>query len=484
MSDANRTQVGIIEESTFGTTPASPKFETLRVTGEPNLAYQPTTIASNEIRSDRQVTDLPLVDKEAAGNIDMELAAQSQDVLMEGAFFSDWVNKATRDNRVAAQITSVTAATDVYAVTTGTSYAEYMLVEAINFTNSANNGVFEAESGSDDTEVIRGDVTVDESPPTLAQLRQVGFVGPSADIAADATGLTSTLLDFTTMNLAVGDWVKVGGTAAGDSFATAANNAWVRVSVIAANDLDFDSTTLPAGWSVDAGTGKTIKVWVGDYIRNGTTQKNYSIERQFQDQASVLYELFTGMTVDTFNLSAESAAIVDTTFAFIGKDSTSSTTRTSGATDQAALATEILNTSSDVGSLREGGSEVTTPNYVISLTMNIANNLRSQKAVANTGNVGIGVGEATVTGSLVTYFGDNTLLTKVLNNTESSLDFRFKDDADNVLLFDMPRIKFSSGAPDVSGKNTDVTAELGYQAIRDATLTYTVQAQRYFYTEE
>lgn len=481
MSDANRTQLGVIEESTFGTTPATPVFETLRVTGEPNLAFQPITTASNEIRSDRQVTDLPLVDKEAGGNVEMELSFGAQDTLLEGAMFDDWTNMATRKNETTTQITSVTAATDIYAVLTGTAFVPGMMIQALGFTESANNGVFEAEATTSATQVVRGDVTVDETPGTTAILRQVGFVGATADIVADASGLTSTIFDFTTLNLVVGQWVKIGGTAAGDQFATTANNGWARIETIAANDLDFD--VLPTGWSPDVGTGKTIKVWFGDYIRNSTTKKSYSIERQYLDQTSPLYEVFTGMTVDTFNMAAEAASIVTSTFGFLGKDSAMSTTRTSGATDKAAPTNDVLNSSSNIASIREGGSVISGSNFVLNLSVNVANNLRRNNAVGSIGAVEMGVGESTVTGELTTYFDDSTLVDKVIDNTETSLDFRFIDSDDQAMIVDMPRVKYSSGAPDVTGKNTDVTANLQYQALRDTTLGYQIQLQRFFYTE-
>ena len=481
MSDANRTQLGVIEESTFGTTPATPAFETLRATGEPNLAFQPITTASNEIRSDRQVTDLPLVDKEAGGNVEMELSFGAQDTLLEGAMFDDWNNMATRKNNVTTQITSVTASTDVYAVLTGTAFVPGMMIQALGFTESANNGVFEAEATTSATQIVRGDVTVDETPGTTAVLRQVGFVGATADIVADASGLTSTIFDFTTLNLVIGQWVKIGGAAAGDQFATTANNGWARISSIAANDLNFD--VLPTGWSPDVGTGKTIKVWFGDYIRNSTTKKSYSIERQYLDQTSPLYEVFTGMTVDTFNLAAEAASIVTATFGFLGKDSSMSTTRTSGATSIDATTNDVLNSSSNIASIREGGSVISGSNFVLNLSVNVANNLRRNNAVGSVGAVEMGVGESTVTGDLTTYFDDATLVDKVIDNTETSLDFRFIDSDDQVIIVDMPRVKYSSGAPDVTGKNTDVTANLQYQALRDTTLGYQLQLQRFFYTE-
>ena len=39
MSDTNRVKVAVVEESTLGTTPATPEFEEIRITGAPDLAF-------------------------------------------------------------------------------------------------------------------------------------------------------------------------------------------------------------------------------------------------------------------------------------------------------------------------------------------------------------------------------------------------------------------------------------------------------------
>ena len=51
-----------------------------------------------------------------------------------------------------------------------------------------------------------------------------------------------------------------------------------------------------------------------------------------------------------------------------------------------------------------------------------------------------------------TYFGNKDLIDDVINNAETSLDFRFEGSTGilttkRVVLIDMPRVKYSSGAP-------------------------------------
>lgn len=487
MSDANRTAVRFIEESTFATTPASPAFQELRYNSS-SLAYSPKTVISDEIRSDRQISDVTLVGYETSGDIATELSYGNLDPLMRGAFFSDWVLTPERTNVTADSIiTDVAAATGIVTVTTGDAFATGMLVKASGFTNSANNGVFVSTGGSATTAVFGAgaSMTNETAPPAGARLKVVGAQAGSADVAAvisPANRLTSTTLNWTTLGLAVGMWVKIGGTTSGQKFATAANNGWARISAIAATYIEFDS--VPSGWSADAGTGKTIRVFWGDYMRNGTTERSFTIEQAYEGLAVPEYEYYTGMEVSNMSFEMNSQDIMKAGMSFMGSQATIGTTRFASATTVATTTNDVLNTSNHVGSIREGGSAVSGPNYVTAVKFSIDNNLRMQNAIGQAGAVGIGVGRANISGSMSTYFGSSSLLSKLRNNTATSYDFRLNDPSGTkAYIFDMPRIKFSGGNPEVSGVDTDIMIELGFTAIRHSTLGYTIQVQRVEYYE-
>lgn len=87
-ASSNRTALSYIEEATFGTDPGTAKKE-IRYTGE-SLNFNISNTVSDEIRSDRQTTDLVQVSAEAAGDINIELSYGTFDDFMEGAFASDW----------------------------------------------------------------------------------------------------------------------------------------------------------------------------------------------------------------------------------------------------------------------------------------------------------------------------------------------------------------------------------------------------------
>ena len=485
MSDANRTQLGVIRESVSNQTPSNPAFQVIRTTGTPGLGLTPNTVVSAEIRADRQIPDLILVGIEIGGSVESELSFESHDLLAEGALQSLYSTKPTVINTAAdTEITAVTDATDTFTVDTGlgTPFVAGMLIRTTGFTNSNNNLIFRVASSTSTTIVGSSLTLTDEAaPPSAATIRVIGFEGASADIDATATGLSSTALDFTTLGLAVGDWVKIGGTGATFRFVTAANNGWARISSISANALDFD--VLPTGWSTETGTGLQIRVFTGEHLRNGTTLHSYTIEQQFQDHSPVTYNRTRGQSVDTLSYSIEAQSIVTASYGFIGRSGEINETAISGATSVSPTTTAVLNSSSNVGSIREGGTEITGPNYVLSATIEIANNLRAQNAVGFISNIGVGSGQFGVTGTLSTYFNNDDLVQKVINNERTSFDMRFTDSDDHALIVDLPRMKFSSGSPEVSGANTDVTAEIGFQAFRHETLGYTMQLQRFHYFE-
>lgn len=87
-ASTNRTALSYIAEATFGTDPGTAKQE-IRYTGE-SLNFNIDNTVSDEIRSDRNTTDLIQVSAEAAGDINFELSYGSFDDLIEAAFASTW----------------------------------------------------------------------------------------------------------------------------------------------------------------------------------------------------------------------------------------------------------------------------------------------------------------------------------------------------------------------------------------------------------
>lgn len=87
---SNQVSLKYVEESTLGTTPATPTLIEVRFTEE-DMNYNVDFITSQEIRADRMVPDTIQVAASADGSITGELSYASYDDWLEGALFTDWV---------------------------------------------------------------------------------------------------------------------------------------------------------------------------------------------------------------------------------------------------------------------------------------------------------------------------------------------------------------------------------------------------------
>lgn len=473
MTSSNRTQVLLVRETTAGTTPVTPRMRTMRITGE-GLSFTPDYVDPDELRADRMLGDPIKVMQASTGPVNFELSYPDDEEAMSeiyrSAYNNPWVNTAQRDNDGTPDsvITDIGTVANTITFLTGTAFVIGQLVRTSGFTTAANNTVARVTTGGATSLVATAGGYVGEAaPPGTARVKVVGFQGASADITATATGLASTVLDFTTLGLVVGQWVKVGGTAAGDMFATAVLNDWMRITAITATALTLDNR--PVGWTTDAGTGKTIKVWFGDQIRNGTTQTNFSIEKGFLGQTVPTYIVNTGMVVNTLDHALTSRDKITGSANFVGMGGSQSTTALDASPD-AATTGQVMAANANVGRLGENGAQVTSPNWARELTFQINNNLQTQESVDQASPVGVVAFECTVTGKISTYFGDNTLLAKLYAGTASSINARVAKNS-QALIYQFPRVTFRSGVPAAGGKNQFVMLDTDFTASIDTTLT-------------
>lgn len=486
MTSANLVQLAYVSETTWGTTPTTPQMNLLRYTGE-SLNYDIDYVTSNEITPSRQPIDVINVGYRASGTINIEMSSGTFDDFISSLMCSTWTALPTILNVTAdTEITAVTDSSDTFTVASGgASFKAGHILRTTGFTNSANNGIFRVSSSSASTVVVGGTPTLTDeaAPPVGAKLQVVGFQGVSGDITASSTGLASTTLDFTTLGLAVGMWVKIGGSATADKFATDALNGWARITVIAAHALTLDNR--PTGWTTDSGTSKTIKVWCGDYIRVGTSsnlvQKSFSIEKGFLGQTVPNYIVYAGMVVGQMSLTFRPGAILTGSIEFLGKSGSISTTPLDS-TPTAVTSADILNSVSDVGVIAEGGARVASPNYVQEFSITIVDSLLSRTGIGQSGLIGIGHGREMVTGKLTTYFGNAAQYTKFINDTESSIACQVGTDGGGYMIT-VPRMKFSASTVVAGGVDQDVVADSSWSALYDSTTATSLQIDRLAYYE-
>ncbi len=387
-ADTSRTQLFYVEETNIGETPALP-LKGLRFTGE-SLNFSIENTQSQEIRSDRQITDLIQTDAEPSGDVNFELSYLAYDDLFEGALFDNWGSDV-----------AIAGATDIEAIAT----------DSVN-------------------------------PDTFS----------------------STSTDFVAEGIRKGQWIKI------DGFSNADNNGYFLVLDITSNTLQVSGETLlvdeAAGASVDA---------VGKNIRNGTEAKSYTLETAFTDVNE--FKVFTGMLINSFNLSLSVGEILSGSFGFLGKEANINTATVGTGAPIDAPANDVMNAVNNVAYIGEGGAKF--PGEIQEFSIALANNLRGQKAVGTLGNVCIGVGRVGVTGTLNAYFKDGSIYKKYVEGTESSISLRVKDIAGNNYIFTLPRIKFVSSNLAAGSADSDIIMESEYQAIRHPDYDFTIQIDKF-----
>jgi len=261
----------------------------------------------------------------------------------------------------------------------------------------------------------------------------------------------------------VNQWVKVSG------FATAANNGYGKITAAAAGAITIKGN----GNGVNESAGASVTVVMGAQIVNGTTEKSFSIEKHFEDLTTT-YELLQGMSVDAINLSVVADQIITGSVSFMGKDAQGDTS-SAGTGYVAAPDNEVMNAVDDVTRILVDYADFASTQ----ITFATVNNLRPKNQIAELGPIDIGSGTFNVTGTLQAYFEDNTEMDQYRNFDNVSISIVFEDGAGNAYVIDLPRGNFTSGRSVAGGVNTDVIADMAFEAFRDPTEDITMRIARF-----
>lgn len=498
MTDTSRVRLGVVREAAIGTTPGSPRLREASVTGI-SLRHEPTYATSDQLRADRMMADAEPTGEMNDGSVNFEFTYPRDlwplSEWLRSLFNSAWANTPQHDNDGTADsvITNV-AVSGVFTVVdqsgaggfAGSAYVVGHLVRSSDFGVAANNGLGRVSASGATSVTTSLATSAEAAPPAAARLKVVGFEGASGDITATATGLASTSLNFTTLGLSVGQWIKIGGTGASFRFATEALNGWARITAIAANALTLDNR--PTGWTTDAGTGRTLRVFFGDVLRNGVTESAVSMEQGYMGQAVPSYILQAGMHVTGGEIGLVAKQKVTGSFSFMGMSGAASTTSADATLDPAldSAIYPVFTCSTNVGRVAEAGAPLAAPNFCTDMRWQWTNNSRSQEAIDVPGAVGVGQGRAGLSISLGTYFGDISLYAKARAGTATSINVRLEklNQAGwrHAVVMGAPRGKLT-GFPTAPAPDQDSKLNLTFLPSRDALTNCHYQMDRIEYFE-
>ena len=498
--DSNSTGLHICVEDSFKTVSGDEVWNQFEPNEYADFGPEYTTTPRSPIRPDRQRRKGPITDQEVPAGFQMDL--------QYGSFFNI-INHYMMAAYRSKGIESVTAVDidganpDEYEVASTTGFLVGSLVLGRNFTNPGNNTMNAVTAVVTDTsvEVATGTLTAEASPPSDADIVVVGYQFGSGELDVDVTtgvlprlNRASGSLDFTTLGLAAGEWIYVGGDAANTSFATA-QNGYMRVRSVAATYIEIDKA--PAALVADAGSGKTIQIFFGNFLKNEQqalfVHNFLQIERalgapESTQPTQIQYEYLTGQTASELkiNLAGQDKITLDCSFMGADHEPVAHTASRKGGTFNSASTDDAFNTTSDVASITvaqaQSDSEYIAPlfGYVQEMSITLNNNVTLNKAIGSLGGFDATAGEFMVSAEIKAYFKTVQILTDRKNNIDVTLDAHLMKDNKGITI-DMPLIGMASGIPEVEANepiflplNVDAVSGEDVDAAQNHTLSFTL----------
>jgi hypothetical protein len=461
--DSNSTGLRYAEESsTIGVLPGTPLFYEAEPNSFKDFGGQLSTVARKPITNTRQRRKGTATDLDASGGWNQDWTLNNLTRLLQGFFFADLRQKGCNLplNGTQAPVTATDSGTKKYTFTTNSKFLVGSLMLASGFASSASNGLkhVTAKTGADVT--VSEAIGTDASPPATALLQVVGHEGASGDITMDVTGtvvsLQSTTLDFTTLNLKDGEWIYIGGDAAGTHFAGVDPGvARIALGGIAAHKLTLDKTEFTA--ADDTGTGKTIQLFFGNLLRNepqyvDIKRRSYHLERTLgEDDDGTMTEYLKGAVANELTVNVPQADKINMDLSFVATDHEirSGAEGAIAGTRIDITSEDAINTSSDIARIKlalvsTDAAPVPLFAYASDMNVSIKNNASPNKAIGVLGAFNISAGTFEVGGKLTVYFADAPSVKAVRNNADVTLDmFVAKNNAG--LLLDIPLLALGDG---------------------------------------
>lgn len=210
-------------------------------------------------------------------------------------------------------------------------------------------------------------------------------------------------------------------------------------------------------------------------IKNGSTKKYFTLEKNTPTGGSNYYLQYTDMQVGGMSMNIAQGQIVTGNFTFLGTGVATATTSLDTDGYTAAPTFPVYNTLADVSAINIDG---VTAGFVEAINFTVTNNLREQRAIGYVAPAGVANGLYTVTGTIRLYFQDNALYTKFINDDNFAVLVTLDDQTGvtngNQYTIEFPKCKFSQVTKNITGNNQDVILEGTFQAIYDSTLGATM----------
>lgn len=482
--DSNLTGLRIAEEEEVGVLPAAPVWKPHEPNSYGDFGAQISTLARAPITAGRQRKKGVVVDLDASAGFQADFTQKSFYDLLQGFMFADWRAKPLSDATAAVD---GGAGEDSYTVDSGG--AEFLpndLIYASGFSSASNNGIKVGGTTASTATSVYVAGTLAPETGASGSVRHIGHQFASGDATIVVTdgepGLETTTKDLTQLGLIPGEWVWIGGDAAGTAFDTAANNGWARIKSIAVNRMAFDKT-LGTMAGDTAGT-KTIRIFIGDAIKNESDPSLIKV-RTYQQERSLStagFEYVLGCYANQLQLNFSTADKVTADLSFVATDSEQRAAGSEKSGSRPALEeADALNTTSDVARLRLAKVGSTSPlaAYFDQVTLTINNNVSPLKAIAVLGAFDSTVGDFQVSGQLEAFFSSIDAVQAVRDNADVTLDFALVKN-NSGWVFDVPLVSLGDARLNVT-KDQPIKLPLTTDAAADPDLDHTLLLNCFHY---
>tara|TARA_Y100000310_G_scaffold160698_2_gene160515 strand:+ start:32050 stop:33555 length:1506 start_codon:yes stop_codon:yes gene_type:complete len=483
---SNAAGLAFAKEDSRAVLPGSPTWYTLEPNNINSLGADISTVARNPISQDRQRRKGTIIDLDSAVEWEGDLTLDHLIHFMEALCFStaangDMVWRGANAASGGYTISAATAAQGSKAIYAGAGAKT--LVFARGYALSANNGLkpLSADLASSDTQIDVAGNSV-ETAPSNATVELAGVRCSTGDLDLDVTSGVGTLTsaadiaDWSTLGLSVGQYIHVGGLTSSEQFSAA--TGFARITAIASGALTLDK--LGAGMATDPGTGETVDILFGQFIRNVAVDHADFLEQYIQFEATWPdletgpadgYEYPEGNLCDSFTFTLPLTDKATMTAAFVGTDTPVPTTsrKTNAATPVDPTQTGAFNTSADIARMRVTQVDETgiTTDFK-SLSLTLSNNISPEKVLGTLGAQYVNYGnfEVGFEGQLV--FTNSAVVQAIRENETLGLDFSLRND-DGGVYVEIPSMTLGGGDKEIP-ENESVLINITGEAFNDATL--------------
>jgi hypothetical protein len=201
-------------------------------------------------------------------------------------------------------------------------------------------------------------------------------------------------------------------------------------------------------------------------LKNGVTQKSFTLEKTFEAGATDQFHRLTGCVVNEMSLAIQAQQIVTGSFGFLGKSYTTAQAAIASSVYTAANSNPVISAGANFASLTMAG--VTSP-ALTALSLKVTNNLKQQPVIGSVDSRGIASGRFEVTGNFTAYFENQELFDLFLAQTSFALSFALGGTSTKKYTFDLAKIKITSAEVVAGGNDQDVMAVIGFRALYDGT---------------